>query len=140
MPVCKDIDEPDFFLYHSSYPDFFCIILVTWAALRYRVFPFLDCFAKPQNEAMRANKSGWTLGQAHMPLWKLSSLPTLKSLIGDNYKWWWQNSNIGDPLSCLVGKHKPFGKQISFLAWKKNPNPSAQDFQNTMGNPFFWLC
>ena len=31
-------------------------------------------------------------------------------LIGDNFKWWWQNPNIGDQHGCLGGKYKPFGK------------------------------
>ena len=59
------------------------------------------------------------------------------SVIGDNYKWWWQNPNFGDPHGCLVGKYKPFGKKISFLAWKKPLEPFRARFENTMGNPFF---
>ena len=50
-------------------------------------------------------------------------------LVGDNYKWWWQNPNIGDHHGCLVDKYKPFGKKFSFLALKKPLNPSAQDLK-----------
>ena len=38
--------------------------------------PILNCFAKPQNEAMLAAKSGWTLGQVLV----LSSLPMPSNL------------------------------------------------------------
>ena len=51
---------------------------------------------------------------------------------------WCQNQNSGDPHGCLVGKYKPFGKKISFLAWtKKNPEPFRARFENEMENPFF---
>ena len=33
------------------------------------------------------------------------------TLVGDNYKWWWQNSNFGDTHGCLGGKYNPFGKK-----------------------------
>ena len=59
------------------------------------------------------------------------------SLLGDNYKWWWQNPNFGDPNGCLVGKYKPFGKKISFQAWKKPLEPFRARFENKMGNIFF---
>ena len=100
-----------------------------------------------------------TLGKAcHNKLWemiccqgskrKLEPIPSFQKyaptmenttlLLGDNYKWWWQNPNIGDPHGCLGGKYKPFGKQISFLAWRrKKPEPFRARFENTMGNPFF---
>jgi hypothetical protein len=42
-------------------------------------------------------------------------------MVGENFKWWWQNPNIGHPHGSLVGKYKPVGKKISFLAGKKNP-------------------
>ena len=50
---------------------------------------------------------------------------------------WCQNLKFGDPHGCLVGKYKQFGKQISFLAWKKNPEPFRARYLNAMGNPFF---
>ena len=66
---------------------------------------------------------------------------------------WFQNQNFGYPHGCLVGKYKPFGKKISFLAWKKTLNTSAQDlkiqweinfltFKNTdrnAPNKIFWI-
>ena len=33
---------------------------------------------------------------------------------------WCPNQNFGDPHGCLVGKYKPFGKKMSFLAWLYN--------------------
>ena len=58
-------------------------------------------------------------------------------VIGVNYRWWCQNQNFGDPHGCLVSQYKPFGKKISFLAWKKTLEPFRARFENTMGNPFF---
>ena len=48
-----------------------------------------------------------------------------------------QNQNFGDPHGCFVGKYKPFGTKISFLAWEKNPEPFRARFEKEMGNPFF---
>ena len=42
---------------------------------------------------------------------------------------WCPNKNLGDPHGYLVGKYKPFNKQISFPASKKTLNPSAQDLK-----------
>ena len=38
---------------------------------------FLDCFAKIQNEAMLAAKSGWTLGQANQQIYSPATLINL---------------------------------------------------------------
>ena len=48
---------------------------------------------------------------------------------------WFQNQNLGDLHGCLVGKYKPFGKKISFLALKKKPEPFRARFEN----PFWTL-
>ena len=49
--------------------------------------------------------------------------------LGNNYKWWCQKRNIGDPQGCLGGKYKK-----SFLALKKRKrkkygNSCAQDLK-----------
>ena len=67
----------------------------------------------------------------------ISSISEPNHHVGDNYKWWWQNPNFGDPHGYLVGKHMPFGQKISFLACKKTLEPFRARFENTMGNPFF---
>ena len=60
-------------------------------------------------------------------------------LVGDNYKYWWQNPNNGDPHGCLRGKYKPFGKKNLLPSLKKEEEPFYARFENTIGNPFLTL-
>ena len=76
--------------------------------------PFCDCFANPQNEAMLAAKSEWTLGQAHMKevhrwsrwiYWILLQFAHIHSL---SY-----NTGSSRPLSSNQSSHIGINKQTN---------------------------
>ena len=55
--------------------------------------------------------------------------------IGRYYKGVKQKTVTWPPYGYLVGRYKAFGKKISSLAWKKNPELSV--FTKTFLNNFF---
>ena len=107
-----------------------------WIALWKQTLPVLSPLCKSHllaNPQLDMAKNCWTQHasvDSEFTSWRNILANLLLSIALTNRHW-------GVLKVLEKGQIKPFGKKISFLAWKKNPEPFRARFENTMGNKFF---